>query len=273
MTEQNNQDNENSNENSKENYKEEKRKRKFDLRLIIIIIIGLSIVFGILIFRKVKQAIQNPPVYSESGAAPALKQRGLNREQRQKHFEKRREQVNQAAKREKLALKGRPLRPRQQRDIPHFIDEGQVKLSKLPDGVNSRYREVENIVSMSSSFKDQFDEADIIDEKMNRIFVERDRASGMEFDKVSFNQRTKQLGVITGKLLLRFVDRDGFEKRSDLYPKDAEEERVFEATHLAIIAVGDRSLSELLEIEKSLSQRQQLKHVKIEILENGKVPR
>ncbi len=249
----------------------DKKQRKFDLKLIVIIVLGLSITFGILIFRQVRKVIQNPPEYVKDQVLTLKQKKGMNREEIRKHFEAHKDQIHQAAKKERLALQGRPIR-----DISHFIDVKKLKLAPLEVGQISQVREVTNLVALRSEYKDQFEASDILDEKLGRVFVKKDKAHAFKSESVSFNERTRQLGVITGRILMRFKTIEDFEKRLEIYPSGSQEQRVFESTLYSIVEFKEDqtpSFSELLELEKELSVRPELKRVKVEILENGKVPR
>ncbi len=261
---------------------EEKKQRRFDLKIIfIIIIISLSCVFGILIFRNVKKVIQNPPHYEmkENNSKILEKRKGMNAEQRREHFAKHRGAIAKAAREERLELKGRPLIPRPtkkfpSRELPVVINLDSLKLVPIEKekGLRTSHQEVSNIVAINKSYADQFDPADIYDEKLGRIFVDRDKAQNIEADKVSYNLRTKQLGVITGKLFLKFSSRESFENRQQIYPRDFQEQRVFEATNLVILSTEKEfSLNDLLVLERELSKVAELKRVRVEVLEQGKL--
>lgn len=272
MTDEKDQDNEINEKQS------ESKQRRFDLKLIFVIIIGLSCVFAILIFRNVKKVIQNPPEYKmDRKEQGTLKRRkGMSAQERAEHFEKHKNKIAQAARQEKLAPKGRLLIAKPQnkfpsREIPVYINPQNLELIPLKKGLRSRVQEVSNIIAVNKSFVEQFDSSDILDEKMGRIFVRKEKAQELEGERVSYNLRTKQLGVITGKLFLKFSSAENFEKRREIYPESLREQRVFEATQLAILeSNGQYSLNELLSLEFSLSQRPELQRVRVEILEHGK---
>ncbi len=257
----------------------EKVQRRFDLRLIFILILGLSILFGILIFRNVKGLIKNPPQYQmdDDPKGTLRLRKGMNKLQRQEHFAQHSAQINKAARREKLALKGQPLHSRPvdkfpSRALPLFIDPSSLELIPLEASAKAQVQEVANLVALKKDYKENFDASDIVQEKMGRIFVARDKAQGLEGqERVSYNLRTKQLGVITGKLFLKFSSAEAFRQREQIYPKGTREQRIFKATELVILeTTRDFSLNELLALERDLSELPQLKRVRAEVIEHGK---
>ena len=204
------------------------------------------------------------------------------REEAIKLNERREEKLARAARQKRIELQGRPLQRGFKKVVPRFIETDNLKLLPLDNGAKSSVREVENIVAISDAFKDQLDEDDIIDEKMGRVFIPRDKAqdvvsSNLE-ERVSYNERTKQLGIITGKLLIRFEDEKTFKEREEFYRENlgsefANEAAAYPATNMAIIHLKEsHSWQSLLNLEKNLSKQQGIKRVKAEIIELGKGP-
>ena len=265
--------------------KERDSSRRFDLKVIAVIIVGCSIIFGILIFRNVKQVIKNPPEYNQID--PSLRKRkSLTKDQLRDHYRARKNKIDRAARKEKLSLNAKPLnsniprsfsqRSGSQRSIPHFIEKDKLALKSLDAKLLTKFQEVENVVAIDKKYKDQFDEDDILDEKMGRIFVTKKSTQsidGISQERVSYNNRTKQLGVITGKLLLSFNSPQAFADRKNIYPTQAREQRVFPATYFVILdLVSDYTFEELLNLEAQYSALDAIKRARIEILERGKSP-
>jgi len=209
---------------------------------------------------------------------------GLTPAQRKKHFLQHQDKIQNAARREKLGLTGRMLRPavrpdlRQERRLPTAIDEKRLKFLpvKSQDGARQPYKEVENVKAVKLEYRDQFDEDEILDEKLNRIFVLIKENDHNEYKgemetkgtRVAYNTRTKQLGVITGKMVLRFKSKEAFALRQKFYPDNAQEDSVFNAIHLVVIDFkSNLSLVELLNLELKLNQHEEIKRAKVEIIE------
>jgi len=266
--------------------KEQDSRRRFDLKVIAVIIVGCSLIFGILIFRNVKQVIKNPPEYNQTNDPSLIKKRSLSKDQLRDHYKARKNKVDSAARKEKLSLKGRPLdrkiprsfspRSGSHRAIPHFIEKEKLELKPLNPKLLTNFQEVENVVAIDKKYKDQFDEDDILDEKMGRIFVTKKSVQSIDdfsSERVSYNNRTKQLGVITGKLLLSFKSKQAFDNRKSIYPAQAIEQRVFSSTYFVIIdLVAHYTFDELLNLEEKFSALDTIKRARIEILERGKNP-
>ncbi len=273
----------------KKSVKEQESSRRFDLKVIAVIIVGCSLIFGILIFRNVKQVIKNPPEYNQindPSLIKKIKKKSLTKDQLRDHYKARKNKIDRAARKEKLSLKGRPLdrkiprsfseRSGSHRSLPHFIEKEKLELKPLNPKLLTNFQEVENVVAIDQKYKDQFDEDDILDEKMGRIFVTKKSALSIDsisLERVSYNNRTKQLGVITGKLLLSFNSSQDFINRKNIYPAQAIEQRVFSSTYFVIIdLVAPYTFEELLNLEAKFSALDSIKRARIEILERGKNP-
>lgn len=258
----------------------EKKQRRFDLKLISIIIIGSSIIFGILIYRRVKTIIKNPPNYGQTNTSILHKRKGMNAREREQHYQKHKDAIAVAARREGVKLHGKPLVPPRpinhfpNRKLPVVIDSSRLTLLPLSRGVKSRFQEVQNLVAIDKKYSEQFDAADIFDSKMGKIFVPKNKViKGQEQSRVSYNQRTKQLGVITGKMILKFSSPSSFDQRQKFYPSGAIEQSAFPSTQLVIVNLTtDPSFNDLLELEQKLSQHAEIKRVKVDILEHGNEP-
>lgn len=277
MTERNSQEESGSDKNGTQ-----KKQGHFDLKLISTIIMVSSIIFGILIYRGVKKVIKKPPKYSSAATQLLHQRKGMNSGQRAQHYQQHIGAIAAAARREKVRLHAKPLRDRVVNHFPNrhlsvAINPARLTLSRLDKGVKSNVQEVSNVTAVDKKYIDQFDRDDIFDQKLGKIFVKKDEADKFKnishLERVSFNQRTRQLGIITGKLILKFSTAESFEQRAKYYPKKSVEQRIFPATALVIVDIlGGPSLNDLLAIKEDLTSHPELKRVRVEVLEHGKDP-
>lgn len=258
------------------------KKKLVILSFLLIIILVLGFIFS----KQIKKFISNPPKYESTAE--------MSKEEILEHYEEHKEKIENNEKEERLKalrrknnpkLKGRALKDRHpfvKNSRAHFIGTDNLKLIDLPSGFKSRIQEVGNLIAIDSKLSDEINPEDIIDERLGKVFVPKevanDYVSKSLQNRVSYNLRTKRLGIITGKLLINFNSDQAFKDRREAYQSlgndFANEVASFEVTKFAIINLkGSQSLAELLSLEKSLGQRPGIKRVRTEIIEIGKSAR
>lgn len=264
----------------------EKESRKFHLKIIAIIVVGSSVIFGIIFFRRVKIFIRNEKNAKEVFQKNFLDKKGINSplhkdEVKKVQVDKSKEGPIAAIKKE---LDHRPLQNRhpvtpriQRKDVILVPLETPLKRA-LSGKKKRRQREVENIVAVSSKYANQFQKDEIYASNLGRVFVKKDAANGLESERVAYNTRTGALGVITGKLVVKFRDEQSFGRRGSLlkeylqedYSSRFEEESAFEVNYTGIFTFGDLSMSELERLCQVLEkQGSTIKSCKIEVLDHA----
>lgn len=264
----------------------EKENRKFHLKIIMVVIVGCSILFGIIFFRRVKSFIRNEENAQEvfEKSFP-VKDKS---EEKTKTFkgpsQNTKIKLDKSLESIKKELDHRP--PQNRHPVTARIARKDVVLIPLENNMKRdlsgknkrRQREVENIVAVSDKFESQFQKNEIYAKNLGRVFVKKDAANGLESERVAYNTRTGALGVITGKLIIKFQDVESFEKREALLKsyleQSVEEESAFEASYTGIFILGDLrgdlSMNELERLcQDLLIHSETIKSCKIELLDHA----
>lgn len=254
---------------------EEKDKRKFTLSLVFIVVIGLSAITFILKFRQAKQEVkelvrQERQLENDTQEPDESNDREEDNSHRNQAS---REEETQGTK-SKLVPAKRD-RPTRNDSLPTIYNLGK-KLEFRGDYQTlkgQQYLEIDNIKAFPSDMKDRFSDDEIVGEKNDRVYAfvkngeDLEEASG-----VTYNTRTKRLGLITGTLKVRFMDRESFSERAQFIREPFYEKRSFVGINLSLLeASGDSQ--DTVGLEKLASEQsywqslEGVKSVEIEVLE------
>lgn len=263
----------------------EKERRKYHFKVSAIIVVGCSLIFGIFFFKRVKIFVgheKNTKEISHKNLSRGKSVRASQKGFTLKNKEKRPKENNLTALRRELDH--RPLQNRQP-VTAHFSRKDVVLVPLNNDGKRKlsgkkkhRQREVENIVAVSEKYANQFQKDEVYASHLGRVFVKKDAANGLESERVAYNTRTGALGVITGKLVVKFQDEQSFDKRETLLKNylasdqspHFDEESAFEVNYTGIFTFGDLGMSELERLCQVLQNHQStIKSCKIELLDHA----
>jgi hypothetical protein len=257
---------------------QEKDKRQFTVLIVFIIIIGASLIAGILKFRQAKKEVREMTRADKiQDQVPGLRPPGGKEK---KILEQRRPQqsdshTSQGAPSSLVKKRLVPEiqdRPTQKRSVRNFVG----KLSRLQLGKQyfkqggQSFVEVENMAAIPLDQKDRYSAEEIIGERHNKLLIRlsKGESAPRESMGIALNTRTKRLAIITGTLKVRFKDEVGFNNRLNLIPSGQREKNAFAGIRLSLLQVeGPQDLEKLQKEQDYWAAKEDVKSAEVELLE------
>lgn len=244
--------------------KDEKEKRQFTVLLVFIVIVGLSLIAGILKFRQAKKEVGELSSQSALNKVPGLRP-ALSEESDEKKAQelKRGGGDERSPQAQKLKREGnenkRKLVPsrRDKETIPRSVKSlsGQFHKVKLSEKYFSHqgadYIEMENVFALPVEYKERYQTEEILGERHRKVFVllQKGEAKPEGALPVAYNSRTKRVALVTGTLKVQFNDTESFSQRSQYLRGGLEEKSTFDSIALSLLQM-EPSLSSLENLEK-----------------------
>ena len=256
----------------------EKEMRSFTLKVLFIVIVGLSAVAFIFKFRQAKNEIKKHVEAEKEFSSKSSQPEEVKKAKRvpQEESQRQRETDKTVKKRKLIPAKRdkRKVRPFQKSSSKTLYqlnrEKGDIRLKDEEFSINSEsYLEVENIFAVKEEFKDSFNEEDILYQRGPYVLIKaEDYPTERESLRVAYNRRTAQLGLITGQVILRFLTASAFENRKNLFVEGIEERANYSEVLTSIVFVETKEgLSEIEKLGTYWRSLPDLKAVEIEILE------
>lgn len=254
--------------------KEESERRKFALRLVFIVIIGLSAVVFILKFRQARNEVRSKT--SAAGKEPTPK----GEPKRIKNVSPRTPQTKKKILISPHQKTGKKL-VRSQRTAPFDSKEKRTQqrpLFQLGSGVRLKddilkikgqgYSEVENIFAIDSERKDQYQPNEILYDRGPYTVVKLEDGLPENGKRMAYNHRTRRLGLITGQIILKFSDAEAYSSRHLNYQGYEREVGNHPNIQTTILKLeGDLSLEDLKKRESFWVSLPGIKAAQVEVLE------
>lgn len=262
--------------------KDEKDKRKFTLLLVFILIIGFSLIAGILKFRQARKEVRELSKQTTFDEVPGLRpptpvpNRG-DKSLKKSALEERGPQGQESSSKLKGPRKRLVPSKRDKAPVTGLVKNLSGNFSKLKFDdkyfsiQGADYLELENVVALPIEFKDRYRKEEILGEKNRRVIVLLPNGEDIPpgANSVAYNSRTKSIAVITGILKVQFSDQESFIKRSQYFKNGTQEKSTFDAISLSLLQM-DPSLSSLENLEKERiywAAKPGVKRVSVELLE------
>ncbi len=264
---------------------QEKDKRQFTVLLVFIVIIGSSLIAGIIKFRQAKkevkeltqgQSLQDQVPGLRPGSTSSTKEGDLPATNDRRRPQQSDQNGQQAQQKEDLVKKRlipevRDREP-QKRSVRNLVGElSRLDLAKryFKKGKQS-FVEVKNMVAVPLEYKDRYSADEIIGERHNKVLIRlpKGEPAPQESMGIALNTRTKRLAIITGTLKVRFKDNFSFDKRQELIPASQREKNSFQGIQLSLLEVlGSASLDDLQREQDYWATQPGVKSAEVELLE------
>lgn len=253
-----------------------KEDRSFVLKIVFIVIIGLSITTFIFTYRRAKDEVLNHQSNSENVGSSVVKVEktpsALGGERLRVPQNKGKKVLPSQEKRLIPSRRDRPFdRQRAQSRNAQQMDSGLLFQDDLFKVQGQTYSQVANAFATTKENRDLYSPDDIMGERDNFIFVKGQRDEGSY--PLLYNHRSKRLGVLTGQLIITFIDRQAFDRREANLSENESEVSKHPGALISVISFEDEQvgLGKLEERKTFWEGQPGIKAVKIEVLESQRL--
>lgn len=250
--------------------------RRFTVVLVFIVIIGLSLIAGILKFRQAKRevkefSLQNQERQKVPGLSPKENSSSNQVDQSSRLPQHKEEELPKGTQKKLIPSKrDRPPRPRKIRKMNGLFSSLKYS-NQYYDLEGADYLLVENMAAVSLDQKDRYSSEEIVGERHNKLFILIQDGESAPSDAlgVAYNTRSKRLALVTGTLKIRFEDQSSFEERLQHFHQGIREKRTFDAIKLSLVEFQNpMDLEGLYREQTKWQQISGVKEVSLELLES-----